>query len=178
MLGGGLVRALEAGTGVGGGAGEEEEEEKGRAILCRMVCVAASSQMLLQWAPILSAQIHISTAATGGSATGGAASDHVSLESSFLVTGLRVLLEEIGSMKDMRWQDVGGGAAWPRSCAAKALEQLLGKLDLWHCLPGSSRVDSVCLIVKALECRCFDTSCRVLLLRALDSTGSMNALCR
>ena len=92
VLGAGLVRAMEAGG--------EEEEEQARADLCRMVCVSGIAQVLVHWAPILSQQLQVS--GDGGRGSGGssyvAGGDHVTLESAFLVTGLRVLLEEVADV--------------------------------------------------------------------------------
>ena len=92
VLGAGLVRAMEAGG--------EEEEEQARAELCRMVCVSGIAQVLVHWAPILSQQLQAS--AGGGRGGGGssciAGGDHVTLESAFLVTGLRVLFEEVADV--------------------------------------------------------------------------------
>jgi len=94
VLGAGLVRAMEA-------SGEEEEEEA-RAELCRMACVSGIAMVLLHWAPILQ-QAHTGAAGIASGSDGGggggscAGGDHVTLESAFLVTGLRVLFEEVAA---------------------------------------------------------------------------------
>jgi hypothetical protein len=190
VLGGGLVRALEAG---------DEDEEQGRANLCHTVCVSATSQLLLYFAPILSKQLQHSAATAAQMHAGHAG---VTLESSFLVTGLRALLEEVStpplhaphaasrdsieteaasrvSAPPLPAPHAASRDSWPRACAAKALEQLFGNaLDVWHCLPLDARAEWVSLIVAALERAdvADDGISPMLLVRALDSNGSMAAL--
>ena len=150
VLSAAMVRAMETGG---------EEEEGLRLIVCQVVCVCAIAQLLLHWASLLPALPHVAAEGAGRG---------VNLEWAFLVTGMRSLLDEV--------RGVGQSAAWPRACAAKALQQLLGEQDVWHRVPTTLRADWADCLVDALDSEAHDTASSVLLLQACDSEGSMAAL--
>ncbi|MGB1594413.1 MAG: hypothetical protein ACPIOQ_16785 [Promethearchaeia archaeon] len=150
VLSAAMVRAMETG-------GEEEEDQ--RRMVCQVVCVCAIAQLLLHWASFLPALPHVAAERAGRG---------VNLEWAFLVTGMRSLLDEV--------RGVGQSAAWPRACAAKALQQLLGEQDVWHRVPTTLRADWADCLVDALDSEAHDTASSVLLLQACDSEGSMAAL--
>ena len=150
VLSAAMVRAMETG-------GEEEEDL--RRMVCQVVCVCAIAQLLLHWASLLPALPHVAAEGAGRG---------VKLEWAFLVTGMRSLLDEV--------RGVGQSAAWPRACAAKALQQLLGEQDVWHRVPTTLRADWADCLVDALDSEAHDTASSVLLLQACDSEGSMAAL--
>ena len=118
VLGAGLIRAIEA-----GGVGDDDDA---RVELCRLVCVSSLSQMLLYWAPILSKQLLTSALASEvPTPQHNFRSDHATLESAFLATGLRSLLEELSvrtpglsTLESERSRDLNPDSpCWPdRNC--------------------------------------------------------------